>query len=116
MGMRMMMMMIVRMGRGGQMNVEFRRRNPAAINTIQAQFITFDAEFHQLASQQFEIQPAIKHRADEHVAARAGETVQVKSSCHASILHRTLQLVLADIYFHSQERGAERLALRIGFQ
>lgn len=72
-----MMMMIVtmRMRLANQMNVEFRRRNPASVDALQAQFVTFYAEFQQLAPQQFEIEPAIERRADEHVAARAGETI-----------------------------------------
>ena len=111
----MVMMMAVRMTLGGQMNIELRRRNSAAINALQAQFVTLDAEFQQLVSQQFEIESAIEHRADEHVAARAGETIQIQRSCHGSIVHRTLQLILADIDFHSQQGGAERLALRVGF-
>src|SRR5262245_42659131 len=98
------------------MNIELRRRNPAAVDTPQAQLVAFDAEFQQLASQYFEIESAIEHRADEHVAARASETVQIKRSCHAYILHRALQLVLADLDLHPQQRRAERLALRVGLQ
>jgi hypothetical protein len=109
-------MMLARARLAGQMNVELRRRNPAAINAPQAQLISCDAEFQQLTSQQFEIESAIEHRADEHVAARACETVQIKRFCHAPILHRALQLVLADLDLHSKQRGAERLALRVGLQ
>src|SRR5215475_13720114 len=116
MRMLMVVMMFAQMRLTGQMNIELRRRNPAAVGALQAQFVTLDPEFQQLVSQQIEIESAIEHRADEHVAARAGETVQIKRSCHASILHRTLQLVLADLNFHSQQRGAERLALRVGLQ
>jgi hypothetical protein len=84
---------LVRVRPAGQAYIELRRRNPAAAGAIQAQFVTFDAEFQQLASQRFEIEPAIQHRADEHVAARAGETVQIKRSCHpfsATIPHKLL--------------------------
>src|SRR5215510_16307641 len=89
----MAVMMLARVRLAGQMNVELRRRNPAAINRPQAQLISFDAEFQQLTSQQFEIESAIEHRADEHVAARACETVQIKRSCHpysATISHKLL--------------------------
>src|SRR5215471_3290275 len=112
----MVVMMFAQMRLAGQMNIELRRRNPAAAGALQAQLVTLDPEFQQLASQQIEIESAIEHRADEHVAARAGVTVQIKRSCHASILHRALQLVLADLDLHSQQRGAESLALRIGLQ
>src|SRR5262245_38450104 len=60
----------------GQMDIEFRRRNPAAVDALQAQLVTFDAEFQQLAPQQFKIKPAIQQRAEQHVAARPGEAVQ----------------------------------------
>src|SRR5262249_5073229 len=108
----MIVMMVVfgRVSLAGQMNIELRRRNPAPVNALKAQFVTCDAEFQQLLSQKLKIKPAIEHRAEQHVTARAGETVQVKRSCHASILHR--EIVNLDL--HSQQRGAERLALRVG--
>ena len=84
-------MMLVRVRLAGQMNIELRRRNPAAVNALQAQLVPFDAEFQQLATQQFEIESAIEHRADEHVAARAGETIQIKRSCYVLTLY-TLSL------------------------
>jgi hypothetical protein len=111
-----MTLVIVGMNIAGQMNIELHRRNPAAVNAFQGQFVSVDAEFQQLASQPFEIESAIEHRADEHVAARAGETIQIKRSSHASILHRALQLVFADLDLHSQERGAKRLSLWVGLQ
>lgn len=73
------MTVIVRMG---QMNIELRSGDPAAINAIQAQFVTFDAELGQFGFQKFEIQPAIQQRADEHIAAGTRKTVQIQSSCH----------------------------------
>src|SRR5215813_5952884 len=94
----MMTLVFGRMSLAGQMNVEFRRRNPTSVNALQAQLVTFDAEFQQLASQQFKIKPAIEHRAEQHVAARPGETVEIKSSFHATILQRAF----VDLDLHSQ--------------
>src|SRR5262245_45212253 len=90
-----MMFVIVGMGLAGQMDIEFRRRNPAAVDALQAQLIAFDAEFQQLASQRLEIESAIKHRAHEHVAARAVETIQIKRSSHTLILHLAIAQILS---------------------
>ena len=58
-------------------NIELRRRNAAAVNASQAQFVAFDVEFADLGLQELEIESAIEHCADEHVAARACKTIKI---------------------------------------
>ena len=61
-----------------KVNVELRGVDAAAIHARQTQFVTFHAELGQFRFQEFEIQPAIQQRADEHVAAGTRKTIQIK--------------------------------------
>ena len=64
-------------------DVELGRRDAAPIDPLDAERETRDAKFPELRLQQFKIQSKVEHRADEHIAADARETVEVESPGHS---------------------------------
>ena len=64
-------------------DVELGCRDAAPIDPLDAERETRDAKFPELRLQQFKIQSKVEHRADEHIAADAGETVEVESPGHS---------------------------------
>ena len=65
-------------------DVELGCRDAAPIDPLDAERETRDAKFPELRLQQFKIQSKVEHRADEHIAADARETVEVESSGHSA--------------------------------
>ena len=64
-------------------DVELGCRDAAPIDPLDAERETRDAKFPELRLQQFKIQSKVEHRADEHIAADARETVEVESPGHS---------------------------------
>ena len=60
-----------------KMNIEFRSEDSAAVDAGDAQVVASDPELFKLTSQEVEIEPAVDQSADKHVAAYAGEAVEV---------------------------------------
>jgi len=74
------MMMVSRV----DIDVELGRRDPAPIDPLDAERESFDAQLLELGLEQFKVEAKVEHRADEHIAADAGETVEVESSGHSA--------------------------------
>jgi hypothetical protein len=64
-------------------DVELGCRDAAPIDPLDAERETRDAKFPELRLQQFKIQSKVEHRADEHIAADARETVEIESPGHS---------------------------------
>ena len=64
-------------------DVELGCRDAAPVDPLDAERETRDAKFPELRLQQFKIQSKVEHRADEHIAADARETVEIESPGHS---------------------------------
>jgi hypothetical protein len=63
-----------------EMHIKLSRRNAAAINALDAQLVPFNAELGEFMAQEFKVEATIKQRPDQHIAARACKTVEIKCS------------------------------------
>lgn len=58
-------------------DVELRRRNPAALGALEAQFVSTQIEFSELRFETGKLKAAVEQRSDQHVSAHSGEAIQI---------------------------------------
>ena len=63
-------------------DIELGCRDAAAVDPLDAGREPGESEKLQLVVEPLAIKSKIEHRADEHIAADAGEAVQIEGSCH----------------------------------
>ncbi len=83
-------LVFVRMRLCVEMHIKLSRRNAAAINALDAEVVSVNAELGKFPPQEFKVQPAIQQCADQHIAARARKTVEIKCA-HLQLLSRPAQ-------------------------
>ena len=64
--------------RGFSMHTELRRRDARAADPLGRHLAVFDRQAAERAAEPVERQPEIEQRAEDHVARRAGETVEIQ--------------------------------------